>query len=117
VHSEKSGVCQFALPDEASCLAAVRKLVGFLPPNNLESPARRRTDDPADRSLDQIDDLVPKESNKAYDIKHIIEAMVDDGDFFEVAARFAQNIVVGFAHLDGHSVGIVANQPTVLAGV
>ncbi len=117
VHAEKSGVCQFASPDEASCLASVRKLVGFLPQNNMESPARRRTEDPADRSLDAIEDVVPKESNKAYDIKRIIEAMVDDGDFLEVAPRFAQNIVVGFAHLDGHSVGIVANQPAVLAGV
>ncbi len=116
-HSEKSGVCQFAYPDERSCLQAVRRLFSFLPQNNLERPYTLRSEDPPSRSLDELDTVIPDESNKAYDMKRIIEAMVDDGDFFEVAPGHAKNIVVGFAHLGGNSVGIVGNQPAVLAGV
>lgn len=116
-HSEKSGVCHFALPDERSCLLAVRTLVGYLPQNNMERPMLRETTDPTTRALPELDRLVPEESHKAYDIKRIIQAMVDDENFFEVAERYARNIVTGFAHLGGNSVGIVANQPAVLAGV
>ncbi len=116
-HAETSGVCHFALPDERTCLQAVRKLLSFLPQSNQENPYIRRTQDPATRLLPELDDLVPIESNKAYDIKRIITALLDDNDFFEVAQSYATNIITGFGHLAGRSVGVVANQPTVLAGV
>jgi propionyl-CoA carboxylase beta chain len=116
-HAEKTGVCHFALPDEETCLHAVRQLLSYLPSNNRERARLKQTDDPADRRLDELDTLIPREANRAYDVKRIITSLLDDGDFFEVAARFAKNIVVGFGHLAGQSVGIVANQPAVLAGV
>jgi propionyl-CoA carboxylase beta chain len=116
-HSEKSGVCHFALPNEDACIEQVRRLLGFLPSNNREKPRRKVTNDPADRRLPELDTLIPSESNKAYDMKRIITSMLDDGDFMEVASRFAPNIVVGFGHIGGQSVGVVANQPAVLAGV
>ncbi len=116
-HAETSGVCQFAMPDERTCLRAVRKLLSFLPQSSKENPFVRQTQDPKARSLPELDELVPSESNKAYEIKRIITSMLDDHDFFEVAPGFAANIVTGFGHLGGHSVGVVANQPAVLAGV
>jgi propionyl-CoA carboxylase beta chain len=116
-HAEKTGVCQFALPDEASCLQAVRRLLAYLPQNNRERPRLRHTDDPADRKLPELDSLIPREPQRAYDMKRIITSLLDEGEFFEVGSRFAKNIVVGFGHLAGRSVGIVANQPAVLAGV
>jgi propionyl-CoA carboxylase beta chain len=115
-HNSKSGVAHFAFPDERSCLQAVRELLSFLPQNNTEDPPRLPTQDPWDRADERLDSLVPLDPAKPYDIKEIIRAVVDDGYFLEVAEHFAQNIVVGFARLDGRSVGVVANQPAHLAG-
>ena len=115
-HNEISGVAQFIAPDDAECLRMIRELLGFLPPNHLHDPPVEPTKDPADRVEPQLDTMVPTESDVPYDIKQVIRLAVDDGYFFEVHEHFAKNIVVGFARLDGHSVGIVANQPDVLAG-
>jgi len=117
VHSTTSGVAHFASDDEASSLDEVRRLMGFLPPNNLDDPPRRATADPIDRMDDALNSIVPDQPTRSYDMHRVIGAVVDDGDFMEVHAQFAQNIIVGFAHLGGRSVGIVAQQPTVLAGV
>ncbi len=91
--------------------------MNFLPPNNLDDPPRRATSDPIDRMDDALNSIVPDQPTRSYDMHQVIGAVVDDGDFMEVHAQFAQNIIVGFAHLGGRSVGIVAQQPTVLAGV
>lgn len=115
-HNERSGVAHFQAQDDASCLRMIRKLLSFLPPNNVDDPPIKPTDDPIDRADRALDTLVPAESNQPYDIKEAIRGVVDDGNFYEVQERFAGNIVVGFARLDGKSVGIVANQPAVLAG-
>ena len=116
-HNEKSGVAHFVAQDDAECLAMIRELVGYLPSNNLEDPPRRRSTDPWDRKDAALNSVVPEDPMKPYDIKDVIHAIVDDGDFFEVHEHFAGNIVVGFARLDGRPVGIVANQPANLAGV
>ncbi len=116
-HAETSGVAHFALPDDKTCLLNVRRLLGFLPSNNAENAPRAATADPPDRPLTKLAQLIPEQSNKPYDIKLLITEAVDDGNFFEVAAAHAQNIVIGFARVDGRVVGIVANQPLVLAGV
>jgi propionyl-CoA carboxylase beta chain len=116
-HATKSGVAHRAFVNEAECLDGIRTVLGYLPSNNQDDPPRRmRTDDP-DRECPEIDAIVPENPNKPYDIKEVIEHVVDRGSFFELHAEFAANIVVGFARLDGRSVGIVANQPAVLAGV
>ncbi|MCB1021398.1 MAG: acyl-CoA carboxylase subunit beta [Bryobacterales bacterium] len=115
-HNEISGVAHFLAPDDKQCLRMVRELLSFLPSNNAEDPPVRPTDDPADRADARLDSLVPAESNKPYDIKQVIQAVADNGYFFEVQPGYAANIVVGFARLDGRPVGIVANQPAVLAG-
>ncbi len=115
-HNEVSGVAQFIAPDDAECLRMIRELLGFLPLNHLDDPPIEPTKDPADRVEPELDTIVPAESNVPYDIKQIIRLTVDDGYWFEVHEHFAKNIVVGFARLDGRSVGIVANQPDVLAG-
>jgi propionyl-CoA carboxylase beta chain len=94
----------------------IRELMSFLPQNNREDPPRRECTDPVDRADPALDSIVPAESNQPYDIKDVIQRVVDDGDFFEVHRYFAQNIVVGFARFDGRPVGIVANQPAFLAG-
>src|SRR6266702_2739780 len=117
VHSTTSGVAHFAAKDEGQCLADVRRLMAFLRSNNLDDPPRRPTADPADRMDDALNSIVPDQPTRSYDMHQVIGAVVDDGDFMEVHAQFAQNIIVGFAHLGGRSVGIVAQQPTVLAGV
>ena len=116
-HARKSGVAHFTASDDAACLALVRELLGYLPGNNLDDPPLRPTDDPDDREVPELDELVPVDPNKPYDILDLIRAVVDDGRFLEVHRNFAQNIVVGFAHMGGRSVGIVANQPNYLAGV
>ena len=117
VHNSVSGVAHFAADDEASCLDQVRRLMAFLPPNNLDDPPLRPTSDPFDRMDDALNTIVPDQPTRSYDMHQVIGAVVDDRDFLEVHAQFAQNIIVGFAHLGGRSVGIVAQQPTVLAGV
>jgi propionyl-CoA carboxylase beta chain len=116
VHSEKSGVCHVAADSEADTLYLIRKLLGYLPQNNMEDPPFVNGDDPL-RMEEALDTLVPDDPNKPYDIKDAIHPIVDNGQFYEIHENFAQNIVVGFARLGGHSVGIVANQPGVLAGV
>lgn len=117
VHNEKSGVAHFAADNEEHCISLVRKLLSYLPQNNMEEPPLvRPTDDPL-RAEQALDTLVPDSPSKPYDIKEVIRLIVDDGEFFEVHEHFAQNIVVGFARLNGRAVGIVAQQPMVLAGV
>jgi len=117
VHSSTSGVAHFAAEDEAQCLDQIRRLMSFLPSNNLDDPPARASSDPVDRMDDALDSLVPDQPTRSYDMHLVIRAVVDDGDFLEVHADYAQNIIVGFARLGGRSVGIVAQQPTVLAGV
>ena len=116
-HNEVSGVAHFRAHDDAECLSMVRELLSFIPSNNLEDPPRKPATDPADRMEESLDTVVPAESNQPYDIKDVIHAVVDDGYFFEVQEHYARNIVVGFARLNGRSVGMVANQPAFLAGV
>ncbi len=115
-HNMKSGVAHFAVGDDRECLALIRELLGYLPSNNLDDPPRRTTSDPVDRSDPALDSLVPEQPNQPYDMHELIGAVVDDGVFLEVHRHFAQNIVVGFARLGGRPVGVVANQPAVLAG-
>jgi propionyl-CoA carboxylase beta chain len=117
VHASKSGVAQFAFDSEPECLAAVRDLFRFVPQNNTDLPPRWENDDPADRQDEKLLDIVPDNPNKPCDMHEVIEHVVDRGDFYEVARDFAGNILTGFAHLGGHAVGIIANQPAVLAGV
>jgi len=116
-HNEKSGVAHFVASDDAECLSMIRELLSFIPSNNLDDPPRKPCTDPIDRADEKLDTIVPAESNLPYDIKEVIATVVDDGYFFEVQEHYARNIVVGFARLNGKSVGIVASQPAVLAGV
>ncbi|MCE9577242.1 MAG: acyl-CoA carboxylase subunit beta [Deltaproteobacteria bacterium] len=115
-HATRSGVSHFTEGDELACIARLRELLGYMPGNNTLDPPQRPTADPIDRADAALDSVVPLESNKPYDIKKIILGVVDEGHFTEVQKDFAKNIVVGFAHLGGQSVGIVANQPAHLAG-
>jgi propionyl-CoA carboxylase beta chain len=115
-HNATSGVAHFAAEDDRECLALVRELLGYLPSNNLDDPPRRSSGDPADREDEALDRLVPDSPNQPYDMLDLVHAVADDGRFLEVHQHFARNIVVGFARLDGRPVGIVANQPAVLAG-
>jgi acetyl-CoA carboxylase carboxyltransferase component len=115
-HATKSGVSHFVFDDEQTCLEQVRYLVSFLPSNNLEDPPYFEPDDDPQRRCDGMLDLIPDAPNKPYDMKKVIAEVVDDGEFFEVNALWAMNIVCGFARVNGHVVGIVGNQPQVLAG-
>src|SRR5467141_3389588 len=119
-HNETSGVAHFLAHDDAECLSMVRELLSFVPSNNLDDPPRKACTDPADRNDARadaaLDKIVPAQSNLPYDMKDVIHAVVDDAYFFEVQEHFAKNMVVGFARLDGRSVGIVANNPAMLAG-
>src|SRR6478672_6992710 len=115
-HNETSGVAHFMAHDDAECLSMVRELLSFIPSNNLDDPPRKACTDPIDRADAALDKIVPDQSNLPYEMKDVMHAVVDDGYFFEVQEHYAKNIVVGFARLDGRSVGIVANQPSVLAG-
>lgn len=117
VHTSKSGVAHFSAPTEEEGIAKIKKLLSFLPQNNLESAPERPTNDPVSRVDDTLNDIIPDNPNKAYDMYGVIRSIVDDGDFFEVHEHYAKNIIVGFAHMGGKSVGIVANQPRILAGV
>ncbi|MGE5445989.1 MAG: acyl-CoA carboxylase subunit beta [Ignavibacteriales bacterium] len=116
VHNATSGVAHFATTDDRECLLLTRELLSFLPSNNMEDPPRISCDDPVDRRDMNLRGIVPTNPNKPYDIKEVIRGVVDDGYFFEVQELFAQNIVIGFARLNGRVVGIVGNQPNVLAG-
>jgi len=115
-HNQTSGVAHFLAADEKDCLDKIKRLLSFLPSNNMEDPPLASCVDPADRKLPELNEAVPDNSNESYDIKNIIASMVDNGDFFEIHEHFAPNIVVGFARMGGRSVGIVANQPAYLAG-
>jgi acetyl-CoA carboxylase carboxyltransferase component len=117
VHASKSGIAHFVAADDEECLLLIRRLLGFLPSNNLEAPPRRTpTDDPA-RADAVLDDLVPDDPAKPYDMHEVIRHVVDEGEFLEVHAGFARNLLVGLARLHGRPVGILAQQPAVLAGV
>ena len=117
VHSSKSGVAHFAAADDQEGIQTIKELLSYLPQNNMQSAPLRPTADPAGRADDALNDIIPDNPNKAYDMYAVIGSIVDDGKFFEVHKNFAKNIIVGFAHMNGQSVGIVANQPNVLAGV
>ena len=116
VHASTSGVAHFAYDSEPECLAAVRDLMAFLPQNNTEVPQSRATDDPHERQDDKLLEIVPDNSSKPYDMHEVIRSVMDDREFYEVHQAFARNLIVGFAHVGEHAVGIVANQPAVLAG-
>ncbi len=116
VHSEVSGVSQFTHQSEPESIAAIKKLLSFVPQNNLEPPPRIEPDDDPEREDDRLDRIIPDHPEKPYSMLEVIETVVDDGDFFEVHKNFAQNLIVGFARLGGQSVGIVGQQPAVLAG-
>lgn len=116
-HNSISGVAHFAADNDEECLHLIRELLSYIPSNNLEDPPRIVCQDPVDRVDERLDSIIPPESNKPYDIRQVIEMVVDGGTFFEVQEQFARNIVIGFARLDGGVVGLVANQPAWLAGV
>jgi propionyl-CoA carboxylase beta chain len=115
-HNATSGVAHFSVPDDRECLQLVRELLGYLPSNNLDDAPRRATADPVDREDPALDTLVPLQPNQPYDMHDLLGRVVDDAAFLEVHAHYARNILVGFARLGGRPVGIVANQPAVLAG-
>jgi propionyl-CoA carboxylase beta chain len=115
-HNEKSGVAHFAADDDEAAILLIRELLSYLPGNNVDDPPRRNTSDPPDREDASLDSLVPTAPNQAYNMLDVIDAIVDDGRLLEVHQHFAKNIVVGFARLAGHSIGVVANQPAHLAG-
>ena len=117
IHATKSGVAHFAATDEADALASIRQLLTFLPSNNMEDAPRVETGDDPTRREPQLNELVPADPRKAYDMHEVIGHVVDNGEFLEVHAGYAGNILVGFARMDGNTVGIVANQPLILAGV
>ena len=116
-HGSRSGVAHFVYGSEAECLGQVRRLLGFLPSNNMEEPPLAKTLDDPGRRDEGLLDIVPEEANQAYDIRDVVLRVVDDQDFLEVQADYAANIVVGFARLNGRPVGLVGNQPAYLAGV
>ena len=116
-HSAKSGVAHFACDSEPECLQHIRDLFRFIPSNNLGDAPRGPATDPRDRRDESLLDIVPDNANKPYDMHDVIKRIVDDGEFYEVQREYAGNIICGFAHLGGFSVGVVANQPAVLAGV
>jgi len=116
-HATKSGVATFVAPDEKACLDDVRHLLSFLPSNNLEEPPVEISGDDPDRALPELIDFLPTSPNQPYDMKRVITAVVDDGEYFEVHRHWAMSITCGFARMNGRVVGIVGNQPAVLAGV
>jgi propionyl-CoA carboxylase beta chain len=116
-HASKSGVAHFACVSEVECFQRIRRLFDYIPQNNVDDPPGRPTDDPFDRADEELLDIVPDHPGKPYDMHDVLHRVVDDGEFYEVHADFGPNILCGFAHVGSHSVGIVANQPAVLAGV
>ena len=117
VHATKSGVADFAAENEQEGIETIKKLLSYLPQNNMETAPERETADPVSRVSDVLNSIIPDNPNKAYDMYDVIAEIVDDRDFFEIHRDFARNIIVGFAHMGGRGVGIVANQPKMLAGV
>ena len=117
VHASKSGVAHFVADDEEEGLLLIRKLLSYLPQNNLEDPFISENRDPVDRMDDQLNEIIPENPNQPYNVKDVIYSIVDNNEFLEIQAEFARNIVIGFANFDGMPVGIVANQPEFLAGV
>ena len=115
-HNSVSGVGHFLAHNDGECLRMIRELLSYLPANNRDDPPRLESSDPMERADPELDRIVPEESNQPYDIKDVIRRVVDDGNFFEVQEHFAQNLVIGFARMDGRPLGIVANQPAYLAG-
>jgi len=115
-HNATSGVAHFTAADDRECIRLIRDLLGYLPSNNVDDPPFRETNDPADREDEALDSLIPDQPNQPYDMHDLIRTVVDEGAFLEVHQHYALNIIVGFARLGGKSVGIIANQPSVLAG-
>src|SRR3954449_52150 len=116
-HNIRSGVAHFAMDDEVSCLQEIRRLLAFLPSNNVDDAPRIEAADRPDREDPELDSIIPDDPSRAYDMHRVIRSVVDGGDFLEVMEQYAGNILVGFARLNGRSIGIVAQQPSVLAGV
>ncbi len=116
IHATQSGVAHFVYDTEEEVLEGIRTLLSYLPSNNMEDPPMLPTDDPPDREAPELDDIVPEDPNKPYNMYDVIHHIVDNGEFFEVHRQFAPNIIVGFARFDGQPVGIVAQQPMVMAG-
>ena len=116
VHNEISGVAHFESESDQECLDGIKRLLSFIPSNNMDSPPYAPTDDPADRAERSLDEIIPNDPNLPYDMKDVIRLLVDDGDFYEVHEHWARNIIVGFARMAGYSFGIIANQPNHLAG-
>lgn len=117
IHSTKSGVCHFTAKTEEEAFALIRKLISYIPQNNMEEAPLCECTDPIDRLEDSLNEIIPDSANKPYDMYEVISAIVDNGEFLEVQPDYAKNIIVGFARFHGRSVGIVANQPKYLAGV
>ncbi len=117
MHSSRSGVCDYAADSGADCVGYVKKLLSYLPQNNVETPPRLATQDTADRRAEKLNSIIPDNPAEAYDMKEVILASIDDRNFFEIKQDFAPNLIIGFARYDGRSVGIVANQPMHLSGV
>lgn len=117
MHSSKSGVAQFSVEDEQAGISLIRELISYLPQNNMEEAPVIECNDPIDRMEDSLNEIVPDNPNKPYDMKQIINSIVDNGEFLEVHANYARNIIVGFGRFNGVSTGIIANQPSILAGV
>ena len=117
VHASKSGVAHFISNNEAETMLLIRMLLSYLPSNNMEDPPCNPTTDPNNRRCDVLNEIIPDNPNKPYDMLDVIHPIVDDGEFLQVMSNFAQNLIVGFARMNGHPIGIVANQPKVLAGV
>src|SRR5205085_360616 len=115
-HNATSGVAHFAADDDRDCILLVRELLGYLPSNNLDDAPRLLSDDPPDREDPGLDHIVPVAPNQPYDMHDVVHAVVDSGNFLEVHQHYAKNLLVGLARLDGRSIGVVANQPAVLAG-
>ncbi len=116
-HATRSGVAHFVAADDKACLDGVRHLLGFLPSNNREAPPWAEPSDSPTRTSPDLAEMVPDDNHKAYDMKRVIGTVVDDGEFYEYSPHWARNLLCGFARLDGHPIGVVANQPQVLAGV
>jgi propionyl-CoA carboxylase beta chain len=117
VHNERSGVAHFLVEDEYECFRVLRNLLSFIPSNNLESPPRVASKDDPKRCDEELNSILPPNTNRSYDMEILIRKIIDNGDLLEVQKYWARNIIVGFSRLDGNSVGIVANNPEILAGV